>query len=178
MPNESYDWEAAQARLEAAAEAAGEAPPAWLHNDEPGAQIVGRLVAVNPSAYTAHGNVPVVTLEGPNGGRRSVWLHHAVLRRGFERANVQLGEVVLVRFVGKVSPAGGGNAWHDYRVAVDREASAAGADWAAIAKAHGDDAELAREAEQRAVDEQHDAALLTGQQQVDAAAAADDDIPF
>lgn len=152
-PNESYDWAAAQARLESAAVAAGEAPPAWMPKDE-GEQIVGRLVEVNPSAHTAHGAVPVVTLEGPNGGRRSVWLIHAVLRRGFERANVQLGEVVLIRFLGKRQPEGGGNAWHDYAVVVDRPVGteAGRVDWVAIARTHGDEVELAREDEARAAE--------------------------
>lgn len=136
LPDEEYDWAAARARLDESASRVGDAPPAWL--PEPGDEIVGVVVEFNPAVHTKHGPVPVVTLQGPNGGRRSVWLAHAVLRRGFIRANVQLGEVVLVRYVGPKVPEGGGNVWHDYVVVPDRDTSTGAPDWAAVARAHED----------------------------------------
>lgn len=146
-PNESYDWDAAASRLRAAAEQ-GDAPPAWIP-EGPGAEIIGELVAFQPAVHTRNGPVPVATLRGPNGGHRSVWLHHAVLRRGFIRANVQLGERVLVRYLGPVEREGG-NPWHDYRVVVDRQAAGGGPDWAAVARAHEDEDALELEPEQPA----------------------------
>lgn len=154
IADEQYDWQAAHDRLRQAADQVGEAPPAW--QPQPGDEIVGVVVDVQPSVYTRHGNVPVVTLQGPNGGRRSVWLIHTVLRRGFIRANVQLGETVLVRYVGVVQPEGGGQPWHDYRVVVDRAAGGArGPDWQQVAKEHEDEAALEgdREAAQQQPDE-------------------------
>lgn len=136
IPDERFDWDAARRRLDEAAARVGDSPPAWL--PEPGDELVGVVVEVNPAVHTKHGPVPVVTLQGPNGGRRSVWLAHAVLRRGFERANVQLGETVLVRYVGPKVPEGGGNVWHDYVVVVDRGSSSSAPDWSAIARAHED----------------------------------------
>lgn len=132
----SGEWQEAEAR--ARAELDREHPPAWT--PEPGETIVGRMVGFQPSVFTVHGNVPVVTLEGPNGGRRSVWLIHKVLRRAFARENVVLGEIVAIRYLGKKDPAGPGQPYADYKVGVDRNyGDAAAPDWAAVLAAHDDD---------------------------------------
>jgi hypothetical protein len=116
------------------AEAEKEFPPAWRPDqaDQP-QEIVGRFVELNPSAHTAFGPVPVVTLEGPQGGMRSVWLHHTVLYNAFIRLRPEIGETVYIHYLGKVEPKGGGARYADYRVAVDRPEAARTADWNLIA---------------------------------------------
>lgn len=183
---DDFDFDAARARLSAQADEGH--PPAW--QPEEGDELCGVVVAVNPAVHTAYGDVPVVTLQGPNGGRRSVWLHHAVLRRAFVRADVQLGELVLIRYVGRVEPEGGGNPYADYRVAVDRPSPTGAPPWQRIAALHEDPLEgTAMTHVPVDVDEvrQHvPAAAGAGELQAGDAplgqapkpAPADDDIPF
>lgn len=133
-PSESYDWDAARERLREAAKA--EHPPAWIPEQD-GDELVGVVVEVKPAVPAAFGAVPVVTIDGP-AGVHSVWLHHAVLRRQFERSGVQLGELVLIRYEGRRHPEGGGNAYADYSLVVDRPTPSGSPDWRAIANAHGD----------------------------------------
>jgi hypothetical protein len=54
------------------------------------------------------------------------------------RLNVVAGETVLIRYLGRVEPEGGGEPYFNYRVAVDREEPKE-IDWRAIAAEHGDD---------------------------------------
>lgn len=170
MPNESYDWNAARERLHAEAER--EHPPAWVA-EAAGDEIVGMVVEVKQSVPTAYGPVPVVTLQGPEGGRRSVWLHHAVLRRAFVRSSVQLGEVVLIRYLGRVTPEGGGNSYADYRLAVDRPTPSGAPDWRAIAESH-EDLEHLDETPPAPTGDEHE--LDTAD--FPPAPVADEDIPF
>ena len=70
-------------------------PPNWMP-DQPGEQIIGQVIEVQEDVYTRHGNVPVVTLEGRSGQRKSIWLVHTVLRNEFIRARVMVGERVAI----------------------------------------------------------------------------------
>jgi hypothetical protein len=136
MPNEHHDWEAAHDRLRKRAE---EGYPEPWQPDGPDDEIMGVVVAVNAAAPTAYGPSPVVVLETRQGDRRSLWLFHTVLRRQFSRQGVALGEIVLVRYRGKVHPDGGGNPSDDYIVVVDRPLDTREPDWGAIAERYGDD---------------------------------------
>jgi len=136
VSDEQYDWDAVRARLEAEIDRGF--PAAW-QPEEPDEQIIGRVVAVRPAVPTRqYGTAPVVELEDPVGGRHSVWLLHKVLRLSFERQRVALGETVMIRYLGKVYPEGGGNAYDNYSLAVDRPVPRGQPDWDAIARAHGD----------------------------------------
>jgi hypothetical protein len=106
------------ARLRAAADR--EFPQAWIP-EQPGDELAGTVTAVRPAVRTAYGPMPVVEVE-QLGTRAawSVWLIHTVMRREFTRHRPTLGETVLVRYLGRVQPEGGGAPYESYRLVVDR----------------------------------------------------------
>ena len=136
MPNETFDWDEARERMRQAADEGF--ATAW-QPENPDDEIVGVLVKVTMQAPTSFGPAPVVELETPTGARYSVWLFHTVLRRAFEREAVGLGERVLIRWLGKKTPEGGGNSYDDYRLVVDRPAPKGQPDWKAMADRYGDE---------------------------------------
>ena len=99
---------------------------------------MGVVAKVTMQAPTAFGPSPVVELALESGDRMSVWLYHTVLRRMFQRERVELGEVVLVRWLGKRTPEGGGNAYDDYKLVVMRDVDPGKPDWAGMAERYGD----------------------------------------
>lgn len=136
MPGENYDWDEVRERLRQEADRGF--PPAWTP-EEPDEEIFGVFVGFNPQAPTKlYGPAPVVELEDPTGTRWSVWLLHKVLRLHFERQRPALGERILIRYLGKVRPDGGGNAYDNYALVLDRPTSGA-PDWAGIAQRYGDE---------------------------------------
>jgi hypothetical protein len=135
MPNETYDWDAVRARLQEDADRGF--PPSW-QPEEPGDELLGRVVGVNPSAPSIYGPAPVVEIEDAVHTHWSVWLFWKTLRLAFERQQVKLGEVVLIRFHGEVRPESGGNAYKHCTVHVDRDTRTSQPDWAAIASRYGD----------------------------------------
>jgi len=139
-PNENdvAFWDEVRARL--AAEADRGTPAAWMP-EEPGDELFGVFVAFNPAAPTKFGPAPVATIRDATSTTWSLWLLHKVLRLNFERQRIALGERVLVRYLGSVRPEGGGNAYDNYAVIVDRPPSGS-PDWDAVARRYNDDAEL------------------------------------
>ena len=133
-PNETHDWEEARARMQ---QAADEGFANSWQPEQPDDEIVGVLTKVTMQAPTSYGPAPVIELETPIGTRYSVWLFHTVLRRAFEREAPELGERVLIRWLGKKRPEGG-NEYDDYRVVVDRPQAKGKPDWGAMANAYGD----------------------------------------
>jgi hypothetical protein len=163
MPNENYDWDEARERLRKDADEGF--PPSW-QPENPDDEILGTVVAVNPAAPTRqYGNAPVVQIVDPVGVKWSVWLFHKVLRQNFIRQRVAVGEVVLIRYLGKVYPEGGGNAYDNYAVVVDRPVSRGDVDWDAIARRYQDDAGDLDEPQSR-------------RSEAEPPHPADDDIPF
>lgn len=162
MPNETHDWDAIAERMRKAADEGF--PTAW-QPESPDDEIIGTLARVTMQAPTSYGPAPVVELVTPVGARYSVWLFHTVLRRAFEREAPALGERVLIRWLGKRRPDGGGNEYDDYRVIVDRPEAAGQPDWQAMASRYGDH-DVARHRSEEAVADVPDGY------------AADDDIPF
>ena len=162
MPNETYDWDALYERLRKQADEGF--PPPW-QPEQPDEEIVGIVRRVTMQAPTSFGPSPVVELELKSGDRMSVWLYHTVLRRSFERERVQLGEVVLIRWLGKRRPEGGGNAYDDYRLVVHRQGQSGDPDWTEMADRYGDTLD---EAAPRPREEEPAPGF----------AASDEDIPF
>jgi hypothetical protein len=130
------EWDETAARLRE--EADRDYPDAWIPKAE-GDELLGRIVSLRPAVQTAYGPAPVVELEDPLGTTWSVWLLHTVLRRAFERERPALGELVLIRYVGKVQPDGGGPAYEHYRLVVDRKAEGGEPDWVGMAERYGDE---------------------------------------
>jgi hypothetical protein len=130
------------ARRAAALAARAERPPpqSWLpENPDEGhpAQLVGELVRVEDN-YTRFGPCKIAILRDPAGVEWSVWLIRTVLRSEFEKQRPRVGDVVLVKYQGKVSPKGGGDPYHGYELLVDRDETA-GADvgWGAVEPSAG-----------------------------------------
>jgi hypothetical protein len=159
MPNDSFDWDTARAQLGKRADEGF--PPAW-QPEQPDEEILGVVARVTMQAPTAYGPSPVVELVLESGERLSVWLYHTVLRRSFERERVSLGELVLIRYLGKRKPDGGGNAYDDYRLVVHRPQQSGEPDWVGMANRYND------ELEDGAPRPRHE----------DDLPPADDDIPF
>jgi hypothetical protein len=127
------------ARERLAEQADREHAPAWIP-EAPGDEIVGVVAAIRPAVPTQFGPVPVVELaELDTRAPAAVWLIHTVLRREFERARVIVGETILVRYLGRVAPEGGGAAYESYKLVVDRPDENNAVDWGAIAERYGDD---------------------------------------
>ena len=70
---------------------------------------------------TSYGPCPIGVFLGVDGGEWSVWCFHKVLAGELVKADPQNGELVLIRHLGKVEPDGGGPAYDNYRVVVERE---------------------------------------------------------
>jgi len=133
MPNETYDWDAIRERLRKRAD---EGFPASWQPEEVGDELLGvvrRVVLAAPTRQ--YGTAAVVELETEVGARYSVWLFHKVLRQAFIRERVQLGELVLIRWLGKKTPEGGGNSYDNYEVVVDRPEATGSPDWDAVRRA-------------------------------------------
>jgi hypothetical protein len=166
-------WEEREQRL--LDELDKEWPPAWVPENA-GDAITGVVVGVNPAAPTRNGPCPVVTLRGPNGGERSIWLWHRVLRGKFVRANVHLGETVAIRFDGMQEPKGGGQEYANYSFAVDRPGGDSGApDWTKIATTYGDELDDVQRMRESLADAEP--APLRAED-LPAHGPSDDDIPF
>ena len=111
-------------RAAALAERAGaEQAEAWrpsdAHFDHPEV-IVGELVDVT-AAHTSYGPTRVVTLRTSEGKEWAVWLVKTVLRQEFEKLQPRRGELVAVRFLGRVDAREGRPAYDAFRVVVDRD---------------------------------------------------------
>jgi hypothetical protein len=134
----SESWEDTAARLREQADR--DYPQAWIPQAE-GDEVAGVITAIRPVVHTSFGPAPVVELEALGVHTPwSVWLVHTVLRRSFERQRPVVGETVLIRYLGKVQPDGGGAPYENYRVIVDRPDVGNDVDWHGIAARYGDDA--------------------------------------
>jgi len=58
----------------------------------------------------------VLTLEGPNGGRRAVWLVHRVMRREVIKTGLHIHDHLLIQCLGMTQPRGDGRAYMNYKV--------------------------------------------------------------
>jgi len=133
----SDDWNSTVGRLrEQASKGFGKS---WIP-EKPGDELVGYVRAVKPAVRTPYGSVPVLELEEPNGTAWSLWLLHTVLRREVWRVRPIAGELLYVRYDGKITPDSGGAAYESYSVLVDRPESNEPIDWEAIARHYDPDA--------------------------------------
>lgn len=138
-------------------------PPSWKP-DTPGETLTGIFVArdVGPTQY---GPKFIVVLENPSTKERtSVWLLHTALESQFRRAQPNIGELVAIKYEGKVMAKDGKNEYDNWTVMVDRPA-ATSFDWGSPGAAVG----------QRASDAAPPAGAATERY---APPPADDDIPF
>ena len=182
MPNETHDWQDTYARLNALADA--DNPASWMP-EVAGEELFGEIIGVNEAAPTKFGSSPVVTIRKPDGEHVSLWLLHTVLRREFERHEPKIGELVLVRYQGRVTPGGDGNDYESYAVLLDR--TQLDVDWKRIAARYGDDLDPDPNVNDPAVQYEQryssasapaDAPLGAGHPPASSQGADDSDIPF
>ena len=145
-------------------------PESW-QPEEAGEELLGVVVDVKPAVPTAYGAKPIVVIQTPEGQEWSVWLFSTVLRREFERENVAIGEIVLIRYRGKVEREGPDPAYHDFRLVVDRERRSSQVDWRKIAQDQEDDVQELDRLRESSVPEYDDS-------QAAPMSPTDEDIPF
>lgn len=99
-----------------------EHPTSWRPNAGKGHPqlLVGVLVRVD-DAHTSYGPARIVVLRDPEGVEWGVWLLHAVLKDEFAQLRPCAGELVAVKYVGRVEGRDGRAGYESYRVAVDRD---------------------------------------------------------
>jgi hypothetical protein len=108
-------------------------PVPWIPNENGDTEeIIGTFVRLERAPTRSYGMQWVMILaELETRAERSVWLLHTVLRNELSKLKPVTGETVGVRWLGKKTPAGGGQDYDDYRVVVDREPGTA-ANWDAV----------------------------------------------
>ena len=105
-------------------------PEAWIATDTE-AEFVGTFRQLKKVSGQFGDTWVAVFEEHTTGTLRSVWLNHAVLRNEIALVAPKPGELVVIRYHGRVHPEGGGQPYALYRVAVDRP-DGPGIDWADI----------------------------------------------
>jgi hypothetical protein len=90
--------------------------------------LVGELMRVE-TGHTSYGPKTIAVVRDVEGREWSVWLLATVLADEFRRQAPQIGELLAVRYEGRVRPQAGGTAYAKYRLVVDR--GDAGIDWGA-----------------------------------------------
>jgi hypothetical protein len=92
--------------------------------------LAGVLVRLE-HATTSYGRCGVIVLRAPDGQEWRVWCLHAVLKDELRAAAPRVGELVAIRYEGRVEPTNGGSAYERFCVLVDREEAAP--DWDQLA---------------------------------------------
>lgn len=104
-----------------------QAPEAWKPTRE-GEEIIGLFRGLEGPKHDRHRGevyVAVLELDPPSGRLVSVWLLHTALKNEFARKRPDVGSFVAIRYLGKQTPAGGGSAYDNYRVEVERQPGSA-----------------------------------------------------
>lgn len=91
--------------------------PAW--NPNRGAKLIGRVLAIEHFTGGAYGTYPILTVQPFAGEPVSVHAFHQVLAGQLARARPQIGELVGIKYEGKVERDGAAD-YHAFRVVVDR----------------------------------------------------------
>ena len=122
----------AEKRLE---EGGGEAWKPAKDKEHP-RRIVGQVLRVEfrtvNTARMGAVTTPVVTLRQTDGFTWDVWAFGTVLRNQLKRENTQPGDVIAIEYRGQREVVGGGNSYHDYKVARADDAEAEGFDWGSV----------------------------------------------
>jgi hypothetical protein len=97
-------------------------PTTWRPDDPSEghpALLIGELLSVQEGMTKSYGPKQIAVIRDVEGQLWSVWLLHTVLVNEFFRQQPRLGEMVAIRWEGRVSPEGGA-AYEKYSVVVDR----------------------------------------------------------
>jgi hypothetical protein len=83
--------------------------------------VIAGTVARLDVGDTAYGEAKIVVLDPGDGNLRSVWLIHDALRSQMERIRPKPGDVIAVRYNGKVESQASGRQYHSYTVSTDQD---------------------------------------------------------
>ena len=127
--------QAAQERLQQLRERADAPPPVSFKPEALGGEdpeeLIGFFTRLEQSV-TEYGPVSIAVLtDAGTGEERSVWLFHAAIKSQFAKAAPKVGDLVLVRYLGKQTPKGGGKPYHNWRVVSEAREGAA-VNWGAV----------------------------------------------
>ena len=102
--------------LLAGLDSAPEDAPYWK-GEKAGDTIAGRVTATDSttSEYTTD-PIPVVYLETDGGGVQSVTAFHTTLRNDIKKLNLQVGDLLAIRYEGKKQTKDGKREFHAYTV--------------------------------------------------------------
>lgn len=99
-------------------------PPSWRPEGK-GDTIRGEFVRLD---YADKFDCPVAVLDAGD-GERGIFMFHAVLKSKLARLAPKTGERVAIRYDGQVTSTDGKRRYHDYSVAVVREAQQSRLSW-------------------------------------------------
>lgn len=161
-------------RLARLRERAEHKPQSWRFDDN-GPEFAGYFQIWTEGMTAGYGKCPIAVFVGYEDGQEwSLWCFHKVLAGQLVKANPQQGELVLIRHLGTVEPDGGGQAYENYRVVVERTSGGGGLSVDRVAELAGVEyeGESVKAAERPRADE---APIGAGEW---APGHTDDDIPF
>jgi len=95
-------------------------PEAWMPG--PGGELFGIFEGFRSGKTNRGESHPIALVRDEAGELHAVWMFHKVMRAEFEKANPHVGESILIRRE-KDRTNADGQAYHVYRVAVNREKS-------------------------------------------------------
>jgi hypothetical protein len=105
-----------------------ERPTSW-RPDQPELEhpnpLVGLLARVD-TGHTSFGARTIAVVRDPAGREWGVWLLHKVLADEFAEQAPKIGELLAIRYLGRVQPDGDRPAYVRYRVVVDRDGPSVG----------------------------------------------------
>lgn len=102
---------------------------------EPGDKLIGTIISIDEGTSGEWGPYPLLEVEQGDGTCIALHAFHSVLRNAIASKRPQVGDTIGVKYIGKVNPKGGGNAYENYRVQIERAAGAPEIDWDAHEKA-------------------------------------------
>jgi hypothetical protein len=104
--------------------ASADTPTTWRPNgpDEHPPLLVGVMESREPGPDFGYGPHDVVVLRTPAGERWSVFLMHQVIREEFDRKQPRPGDLIAVKYEGRVQGGQGASGFEKYRLEVDRAA--------------------------------------------------------
>ena len=90
--------------------------PGWRPSE--GDELVGELIETD-TRQAEHGDYPVLTFQTDDDARVAVHAFHSVLRNGLAKLSPQVGDRVVIRYLGTKISRSTGRTFHAYRVSSD-----------------------------------------------------------
>src|SRR5438105_4409765 len=91
---------------------------AWVPgtNDE----LIGRIVSISTRTSGGYDPYPIYTVKPEDGDALAFHAYHTVAQNLLNEVEPRVGDEIGIRYLGKVTPDGGGNPYHSYRIVIER----------------------------------------------------------